>query len=418
MARRRAAVASRHLRTLFDVGAIGGLTDRQLLEQFSTGHREMAEAAFAILVERHGPMVLRVCRGVLGDSHDVHDTFQATFLVLVRKAGSLWVRDSLGPWLHGVAFRVATKAKVAAARRKAHERRAAEAAEARRGGEHDTLGSMLHEEVDRLPAKYRAPDRALLSGRAEPRRGRDRPGLARGDGRAVGWRGRGRCYGPGWSGAGSLPSVASAGGFLSAERGVRDDALVGVRHQGRHVAGDGTGRRGGPGGRRRSCERMLEDDDHDQTEVRIDSTPGRDRRDRPGPRRPFQARRGSVTTHRQPSQPAPADGRQRARARFMAAGRHGERPRPGPPRPGGRRRGRAPARQRAAHGLGRPRPGRGEGRVRYNLSTRPADPTAAVKTDGQGRFSLRRPGSPADRIVVVCEQMLLWVVARKKVPRR
>jgi Sigma-70 region 2 len=82
VARRQPAVASRHLSTLFDVGAIGRLTDRQLLEQFSTGHREVAEAAFTILVERHGPMVTRVCRGVLGDSHDVQDSFQATFLVL------------------------------------------------------------------------------------------------------------------------------------------------------------------------------------------------------------------------------------------------------------------------------------------------------------------------------------------------
>ena len=73
----------------------------------------------------------------------------------MRKAGSLWVGDSLGPWLHGVAFRVATKAKVAAARRNAHERRAAEAAEARRGGENDELYSTLHEEIDRLPPKYR-----------------------------------------------------------------------------------------------------------------------------------------------------------------------------------------------------------------------------------------------------------------------
>ena len=60
-------------------------------------------------------------------------------------------------------------------------------------------------------------------------------------------------------------------------------------------------------------------------------------------------------------------------------------------------------------------PGQEEGQVRYNLSTRPTDATAAVKTDGQGRFSLRRPGSSADRIVVVCQQMLLWKVTRKNV---
>ncbi|MEJ7638259.1 MAG: sigma-70 family RNA polymerase sigma factor [Singulisphaera sp.] len=157
MARRQSALAFRQMRTLFGVGAVGGLTDGKLLEQFSSGHRVAAEAAFATLVERHGPMVLRVCRGVLGDSHDVHDAFQATFLVLVRKAGSLWVRDSLGPWLHGVALRVATKAKVASARRKAHERRAAEGGGGGGGGAggDDDLASTLHEEVDRLPQKYR-----------------------------------------------------------------------------------------------------------------------------------------------------------------------------------------------------------------------------------------------------------------------
>ena len=157
MASQQRTVGSRHLRTLLDVGLIGGLTDRQLLEQFSTGHREIAEAAFTTLVERHGPMVMRVCRGILGDSLNLHDSFQATFLVLVRKADSLRVPDSLGPWLHAVAFRVATKAKVAAARRKVHEIRAVEAAEAKRDCDNGELWSTLHEEVDRLPPKYRAP---------------------------------------------------------------------------------------------------------------------------------------------------------------------------------------------------------------------------------------------------------------------
>src|SRR5947199_6850291 len=89
-----------HLRTLFDVGAVRELTDGQLLERFATGRGEAAELAFAALVERHGPMVLRVCRGVLADPHDCQDAFQATFLVLVKKSRALWVRDSLGPWLH------------------------------------------------------------------------------------------------------------------------------------------------------------------------------------------------------------------------------------------------------------------------------------------------------------------------------
>ena len=107
----------RHLQTLFDVGTIGELTDGQLLERFAVRDGEAAEMAFAALVDRHGPMVLRTCRSVLRDPHAAEDAFQATFLVLVRKARGLWVRDSLGPWLHQVASRVASSARAEAARR-------------------------------------------------------------------------------------------------------------------------------------------------------------------------------------------------------------------------------------------------------------------------------------------------------------
>ena len=149
-------IALRHLNTLFSVGMIGGLTDAQLLERFTSRRDETAELAFRALVERHGPMVLRVCRAVLRDAHDADDAFQATFLVLVRRAGSLWVRDSLGPWLHQVAHRTASCARSAAARRRQHERRAAELT-ARRpdDGDRDDLGGVVHEEVGRLPERYR-----------------------------------------------------------------------------------------------------------------------------------------------------------------------------------------------------------------------------------------------------------------------
>ena len=98
------------IRVLFSVGTYGNLTDGQLLERFANDRAEAGELAFAALVERHGPMVLRICRGVLADPHDAQDAFQATFLVLVRKGRGLWVRDSLGPWLHQVAYRTATSA--------------------------------------------------------------------------------------------------------------------------------------------------------------------------------------------------------------------------------------------------------------------------------------------------------------------
>jgi RNA polymerase sigma factor (sigma-70 family) len=159
MARTRYGQALRHVRTLFGVGTVGGLTDGQLLERFLADDAEVAELAFAALVERHGPMVLRVCRVVLGNEHDARDAFQAAFLILIHKAGTLRVHDSLGPWLHQVALRVARCARSAAARRRRHEQHAAEIAVGKRSdfGERDDLSLILHEEIYRLPERYRRP---------------------------------------------------------------------------------------------------------------------------------------------------------------------------------------------------------------------------------------------------------------------
>ena len=149
----------RHMSTLFEVGVVAGLTDLDLLERFDAGKGMGAEAAFATLVERHGPMVLRVCRAILRDEHAAEDGFQATFLVLSRKGHSLWVRDSLGPWLHRVARRVAIHSRAAADQRKAAEQRAAEMAGERKVGSDrdDELRPILDEEIDRLPDRYRKP---------------------------------------------------------------------------------------------------------------------------------------------------------------------------------------------------------------------------------------------------------------------
>ena len=147
----------RDIRTLFDVGAIGNLTDGQLLERFARGRGEAPELAFAALAERHGPMVLRVCRSVLRDEDDARDAYQVTFLTLVKKARSLWVRDSLGPWLHGVALRVASRACASAVRRHRRERVAAELAAGRPARADAELVGALHEEIDRLPRSLREP---------------------------------------------------------------------------------------------------------------------------------------------------------------------------------------------------------------------------------------------------------------------
>jgi RNA polymerase sigma factor (sigma-70 family) len=132
------------------------LTDRHLLERFVTAQDQ---AAFAALVQRHGPMVLGVCRRLLRDAHEAEDAFQATLLVLVHKARSLGRPDSLGPWLHGVAYRVAARARQAA-RRRARER---EVAAAVPDGDPTAevawrdLRRVLDEELGRLAPKYRAP---------------------------------------------------------------------------------------------------------------------------------------------------------------------------------------------------------------------------------------------------------------------
>ncbi len=155
MAKRLAGL--RQLQTLFSIGVVRNLTDGQLLERFAGETGDSAQAAFAVLVERHGPMVLRVCQSVLDDPHDAQDAFQATFLILLRKARGLWARDSLGPWLFQVARRTALHARAKAARRKKHERLAASLTPECSPMPPDEIGPALHEEIARLPERYRSP---------------------------------------------------------------------------------------------------------------------------------------------------------------------------------------------------------------------------------------------------------------------
>ena len=113
-----------HLRKVADTQTARDLTDGELLERFQTTHEE---TAFALLVQRHGPMVLGVCRRILDNAADAEDAFQATFVVLVRRAASLASRAVLGDWLHGVARRTALKVRTDAARRRAKEQSVARA---------------------------------------------------------------------------------------------------------------------------------------------------------------------------------------------------------------------------------------------------------------------------------------------------
>src|SRR5579863_249453 len=117
MTRTPRGLASREFHRLFRDGVVTGLTDRELLERFMTLRGQDGELAFASLVGRHGPMVLNVCRRMLRNPADAEDAFQATFLVLVRKAREIRFEASLGPWLYGVSVRVARRARIVGARR-------------------------------------------------------------------------------------------------------------------------------------------------------------------------------------------------------------------------------------------------------------------------------------------------------------
>ena len=135
-----------------------GLTDRQLLDEYV---RDQDAGAFRSLVARHGAAVLRVCRGVLRDSYEAEDAFQATFLVLVRKAPAIRDPEALGAWLRGVAYRVAVRARRGAARRRAIERTQAEMSQHDRGlipaEATSELCKVVREELERLPDSYRQP---------------------------------------------------------------------------------------------------------------------------------------------------------------------------------------------------------------------------------------------------------------------
>jgi RNA polymerase sigma factor (sigma-70 family) len=146
-----------YLRKLTDPTRVRELSDADLLERFRR-HRE--EAAFTLLVQRHGPMVLSVCRRILGDVHEAEDAFQATFLVLVRNAAAIRQQQSLAAWLHGVASRIAHKARMRSARQREQQREAVAATvcdDPSATLAAAELRAALDEEIERLPAKYRTP---------------------------------------------------------------------------------------------------------------------------------------------------------------------------------------------------------------------------------------------------------------------
>ena len=146
----------RHLRQAALLTRAEGPVDADLLEAFLS---RRDEAAFEALLRRHGPMVLGVCRRVLGNRHDAEDAFQATFLVLVRKGTTIRPRELVGNWLWGVAYRTSLKARAMNAKRRTKEREAqlAEGMTLPVNGALEVLLDRLDEALGRLPEKYRVP---------------------------------------------------------------------------------------------------------------------------------------------------------------------------------------------------------------------------------------------------------------------
>jgi RNA polymerase sigma factor (sigma-70 family) len=197
------ARALRELRRTVLLHDGGGLSDAELLDAFLL---RRDEPAFEALLRRHGPMVLGVCRRLLGSPHDAADAFQAVFLVLVRKADSIRARAALGAWLYGVAYRTSLKARARAQRRRARE--AVAALRREEAGEpavpSDDLLAVLDEEVSALPEKYRALvvqcELQARAGRAARRRRRSNSPKAP---CRAGWPRPAGCCASGWPGVAS-----------------------------------------------------------------------------------------------------------------------------------------------------------------------------------------------------------------------
>ena len=152
MARGINGVVLRQVRTLLELGAIGEMSDGQLLGRFLDDRGESGEAAFGVLVDRHGPMVFGVCLKTLGHAQEAEDAYQATFLVLASRARSIRNREALGAWLFGVARKVAARARSEALRRRTLEARSPDSASGREPApmvDGDEIAALL-EEVARL----------------------------------------------------------------------------------------------------------------------------------------------------------------------------------------------------------------------------------------------------------------------------
>ena len=181
---REATAAPGGVRALRNHDDIVVWSDEQLLSQFLSRSGESAEAAFTTLIERHGPLVHRVCLDILRGRDEAQDAAQAVFLVLARKAGSIRKPESLGPWLHGVALRVARHARSEMARRRVAERRNAEMSRQAPGDRIGTRNHGLHRAARgnrSATRKIPTAHHTLLHAGTDPFPGRGGARLAHGD---------------------------------------------------------------------------------------------------------------------------------------------------------------------------------------------------------------------------------------------
>ncbi|MGE3819911.1 MAG: sigma-70 family RNA polymerase sigma factor [Isosphaeraceae bacterium] len=146
---------SSRIESLWRLGAVGGLGDGPLLDRFLSGDPAAAAVAFEVIVNRHGPMVLGLCQRTLGNVHDAEDAAQAAFLVLARRARGVRQREDLAPWLHGVARKIARRARADAAKRRRRE--VPLVAEPSAPDDRAGLWADLHDALDRLPDRERTP---------------------------------------------------------------------------------------------------------------------------------------------------------------------------------------------------------------------------------------------------------------------
>jgi RNA polymerase sigma factor (sigma-70 family) len=157
----RVESAAASFRILMTEGTVSGLRDGTLLERFVAQCGEASDAAFEAIVARHGPVVFEACRSILARPEDAEDAFQATFLVLARRAATLRDPELLGPWLYGVALRSAREAKRRSARWRHRVKQDSERAQATENRFDESIDhesrTALHEEIGRLPDRYRNP---------------------------------------------------------------------------------------------------------------------------------------------------------------------------------------------------------------------------------------------------------------------